>query len=625
MKSIIALAATLLILAAVLVVAPTAVRAAYVYGTFSATPASLNLGGSISLNLALEFIPDNAGTVLQAGSNGSYPIIALGSGTMTGIAGTMTTPDYSQYEALGASNNCSTFWGNYAPTRTGPGSVSINALTDTYDNCETGTSPGLWPLDIPVNFTVQYYVYPQYTAVWAATQGDWSQGGNWSWSNALPTALGDVYVTNGGTANISQPGAACKNLYLGDPNSSTVVMSGNASLSANSTEYIGNNGPGTFIQSGGTHSIISYLCLGRSSGTYNLSGGQLSVSAIEDVGFYGTGTLLQSGGTNTTSSALYVGVYAGSSGTYNLGGGLLSAPGESIGFSGTGVFTQSGGTNSISGGTAIFLGENAGDIGTYNLKGGLLSASFEMVGDGGTGIFTQTNGTNNIRNSLYLGDGSDGTYSLMGGLLSARSESVGFYGTCSFAQTGGTNSIGGSSGLMLGSSGTYNLSGGLFVLSAVSQASGSAAFSFSGGTLQAGSAFSTSVAMTLGNSGGATFDTAGYSVTLSGSLSGPGSLTLDDSLGTGTLILAGTNYYTGGTIVDAGKLVVTNPAALLSGGNLSVGADAVSIFAPLAAAAQSPTAVPEPSTFVLLGFAAIGFMRRKWVRGPTRAARTSTP
>ena len=61
--------------------------------------------------------------------------------------------------------------------------------------------------------------------------------------------------------------------------------------------------------------------------------------------------------------------------------------------------------------------------------------------------------------------------------------------------------------------------------------------------------------MTLGTSGGgAIFNTAGYSVTLSGPLSGPGSLNLNNSLGTGTLTLAASNTYTGGTTVSAGTL-----------------------------------------------------------------------
>ena len=92
--------------------------------------------------------------------------------------------------------------------------------------------------------------------------------------------------------------------------------------------------------------------------------------------------------------------------------------------------------------------------------------------------------------------------------------------------------------------------------------------------------------------------------------------------GAGELVLGGTNTYGGGTVVEDGTLVVANPAALLDGGNLTVGAEAASFFAPAVAAAQAagiPTAVPEPSTLALLGVAAVGYLRWKWRGGRRRA------
>ena len=83
------------------------------------------------------------------------------------------------------------------------------------------------------------------------------------------------------------------------------------------------------------------------------------------------------------------------------------------------------------------------------------------------------------------------------------------------------------------------------------------------------------------------------------------SLTLS---GPGTLILSGSNSYTGGTIVEAGTLEVTGAFALPAGGNLTVGAGGVLIFDPSAEATVSANgtnasgfaAVPEPSTCTLL-------------------------
>ncbi len=113
----------------------------------------------------------------------------------------------------------------------------------------------------------------------------------------------------------------------------------------------------------------------------------------------------------------------------------------------------------------------------------------------------------------------------------------------------------------------------------------------------------------------ADFDVASSgSLTLAGNISDLGigaGLTLS---GEGTLIVSGINSYGGGTIVEDGTLVATNPAALPAAGNVAVGAEAASIFAPVAATAQAadaPTPVPEPSTLALLGFAAIRLMRWK--------------
>ena len=77
---------------------------------------------------------------------------------------------------------------------------------------------------------------------------------------------------------------------------------------------------------------------------------------------------------------------------------------------------------------------------------------------------------------------------------------------------------------------------------------------------------------------------AGTTLTISGGIdeASPGmSLSLD---GPGTLVLGGTNTYSGGTAVHSGTLVVTSGSALPSGTALTVGAGGVLIFDPSAGA-----------------------------------------
>jgi fibronectin-binding autotransporter adhesin len=109
------------------------------------------------------------------------------------------------------------------------------------------------------------------------------------------------------------------------------------------------------------------------------------------------------------------------------------------------------------------------------------------------------------------------------------------------------------------------------------------------------------------------FDTGGETMTLAGSISGLG-MGLEET-GGGTLILSGTGAYTGGTAVAAGTLIVDSSTAIADGTDLTVGADAASIFD--VAAARAPAAVPvspvpEPGSLslIILAVGGAGVYRR---------------
>ena len=104
---------------------------------------------------------------------------------------------------------------------------------------------------------------------------------------------------------------------------------------------------------------------------------------------------------------------------------------------------------------------------------------------------------------------------------------------------------------------------------------------------------------------------AGSTLQISGNISesvAGSSLSLDDA---GTLILSGSNGYTGGTFVNDGTLDVQAAAALPQGSALSVGTGAASLFGSpnggpmigggsVALSGGNLPAVPEPGTFALL-------------------------
>jgi hypothetical protein len=434
---------------------------------------------------------------------------------------------------------------------------------------------------------------------------------------------------NSGTQTIGTT-ATPQNLYVGYTTGGTggyTLSSG--TLSVTGTEYIGDSGTGTFIQSGGIQTIgttttpqalyIAYAAAVSASdsmtniasltingyevvgengaGTFTQTNGRIAVGTTVlpqqlDLGYAstGAGTYLLSGtGSLTVNGGLYIGgssAGAGGAGTFAISGGSVSVTGpvdifahatlnQSSGTFEFGSVNQSGGTASFADGVdALCIDNTPGPytVGSYTLSNGALAVpAGELVGLTSGGTFSQSGGFNST-SLLYVGDSAAGTYNLSGtGSLSSTGtisgEIVGNHGAGTFNQTGGTNNS--ASGIVLGNSapGTYLLSNGTLS---------------SGGYLFIG----TGAAGTFNQSGGAStigtpasqqaidlgYENLGACLLSSGSLTVNGSVYLGGNAA-GPLTGTGNLEISGGAMTVTGTLQVYNiPSSVtLSGGQLSVG------------------------------------------------------
>ena len=246
-------------------------------------------------------------------------------------------------------------------------------------------------------------------------------------------------------------------------------MSGGG-LSASNSEYVGNNGEGTFTQTGGTNNLGSsgqiYLGNGNSSGTYNLSGSGVISGNDEWLGYRagGSGSFVQSGGTNNLAQmAGFSSAIPGQRAPTVSARGLLSAPQEYVGDGGSGSFTQLGGTNLVTG--PLYVGFFSSASGTYGLSGGSLSvpsSNNEYLGYSARGTSRNRAGrTVAAILVLPMRRAAVASYSLSGNghLAVSVAENVAQSGTGSFTQSGGTNATAQylDLGNTAGASGTYSL------------------------------------------------------------------------------------------------------------------------------------------------------------------------
>ena len=324
------------------------------------------------------------------------------------------------------------------------------------------------------------------------TGGDVSIGGNLL-VGTNDTSTGSYVMNNSSTMNVTN-GFLVGFGGTGDftLNNGTIQFGGSGVIGTEST------GDGTLNQHGGSITATGgHVTLGRDAGaigTYNMTGGLFQTAGVLDlyVGDNGQGTFQQTGGDVTLGNNLSIGLKAGSSGIYTQSDGTISFSTGQIGQNdgATGNYAISGGTlNSTSLLTVATNGEGGLEVsGTAQVNTFDLSVGHQTEG---VGLVTHSAGTVSVSNDLAVGGFGQGEYIMAGGTLAVGNDLVvsrnsGSQG--SFTHSGGSISVTG--GIFLGTGdaglGTYSISGDATLTSTLLRVGfgGDGFFQMDGGTVE---------------------------------------------------------------------------------------------------------------------------------------------
>jgi len=554
----------------------------------------------------------NAGTLIITNDNAlgnSANTVALGGGTLRFDAGVTSARavTLTANSTLSASTNTSsTLSGNvsgaYALTLTGNGTLSLGG-SNTIGGAITANAGG--------NANVTGSLTGGSTLTESGT-GTLTVSGSYIGS-------GDAVVNGGGALSVTGTGS------LTTPRMLLAASSGTAgTLNISGTSTVTNN-----FSAGGNWWYDYALGLGvddSHTGTLNMTGGTLRITGSVWVSSWGgTGHWNQTGGTANVSGNYWVGAMQdnntaqpnGSIGTAIISNATLSAGNVMVGTGGAG----SGGnptavaTSRVKGDMTVANGgvvnsENDlqvgrsgegssgwGSYGTLNIEsGGIVNVASTVTRWMTVGRYNSIDATVNIKSggTLNLNAGTDMQINEgnntgirvvnVEGLLQGTAAGGSYIDLNRNATAGGTT--------------TFNITNGGVVAVDAIVGKANCTLNFANGTLKAtasdanfiGGGFTVNILP-----GGATLDSNGKTPTVPGILGGTGALT---KTGNGTLLLNGTNTYTGITTVNgggiggkgtiAGALVVNSGAGLIPSnigagaltvnGNITLNAGSTNVF-----------------------------------------------
>jgi fibronectin-binding autotransporter adhesin len=316
---------------------------------------------------------------------------------------------------------------------------------------------------------------------------------------------------------------------------------------------------------GGLQLISATSVTGSPSGLVLENQNGSPVSGVETVNVQQNGNLVAIGtysfmlGTGASNNGLYVGIglsqlalQAGQSLTLTDDPGATGNNADlAAQLTGTGNLVIAA-TNqvSLSNPNNTFTGTTLVQSGTLLANAANVIASSSAVDVAST---FNTNGLNQSLNNLTGGSAaeivlSDSNTLTLNGTTTSNTFAGVISGAGNLVQASGTEILTGANTY----TGGTTINGGTLQVSADANLGAvSGPLTINGGTLNATASFASARTVTLGASGG-TFDVGpGTALTMSGAISGAGTLTKIDA---GTLLLTGTNTYSGGTTLRAGTL-----------------------------------------------------------------------
>jgi fibronectin-binding autotransporter adhesin len=387
-----------------------------------------------------------------------------------------------------------------------------------------------------------------------------------SYTGGTTISAGTLQIgAGGGTGSIASP-TIVNNSALVVDRTGSLTLSGNMSGSGTLTK----NGAGNLTLSG-TNSFTGGTTI--NAGTLSLAGTQHGNNTISGNILVNSGALLQYGAArdnlfaNTSNVTIAGGTFAVGARTETIGGLTITSGALTLG---SGTLTING-TSAFSGGT-VNITATAGRI---NTNGAVTLGSTTFLYDNASNA-SNSNGLN--VSNITVSDGATAAFAnALGGIgrieLTANSTiTVGTGASLNvdwlvdeFGSARGLTKSGEGT-LTLSAANTYTggttLSGGLITMNASGALGTTGNITFSGGGLQFSANGTTDVSSRIKNSTSAVLlNTNAQNITFGSAIDGTniGGLTKN---GTGTLVLSGSNAYTGTTTLNLGNLTLQSSNAL---------------------------------------------------------------